>query len=275
MSTTIGFIGAGNMATALIEGLLGKGIPPSFLHASDMDPNKLDLLSAKGIQVTQNNTEIIERADIVVIAVKPQVLPDVLSPLKSALVQHNILLVSIAAGITTDSLQDWSHSEQAIVRCMPNTPALVAQGASGLYANAYCSDNHKKIAEEVLNAVGITRWVDNEDLLHAVTALSGSGPAYFFLMMEAMQEAAEALGLCSETARSLCLQTALGAAVLANESDQDISQLRKNVTSPGGTTAAALEQFEADHYREIVDRALQKAAERSEQLGQEFSSNNK
>jgi pyrroline-5-carboxylate reductase len=262
----IGFIGAGNMASALIDGLINNGWDPTCLGASDTDMARLALLTAKGVRTSTDNADVVSHADAVILAVKPQVMASVLTPLKAVLANHDCLLVSIAAGIGIDSLQAWTHPDQAIVRCMPNTPALVQTGASALFANSHCSAAQKSCAETLLGAVGIVCWLEQEADMDAVTALSGSGPAYFFLLMEAMQEAAMAQGLPAETARLLCQQTALGAARLAQASDVDVAELRRRVTSPGGTTEAALKLFESEDFNAMVARALAKAAQRSREL---------
>lgn len=264
--TSIGFIGAGNMASALIEGLLDKGLAPARLWASDTDQEKLAGLAARGLGTSLDNRDIVAAADMVVLAVKPQVLPQVLAALQATLVAKPCLLVSIAAGIRIETLVAHTHPQQAVVRCMPNTPALVGSGASGLYANAAVTSTQKSLATALMEAVGTACWLEDEAQLDAVTALSGSGPAYFFLLMEAMQEAAVALGLPEQVARELCLQTALGSAKLARASDVDVAELRRRVTSPGGTTEAAIGQFEADGLRVIVARALARAASRSQEL---------
>lgn len=263
---TIGFIGAGNMATALIEGLLDNGIAPGQLHASNRSNTKLDALAARGINTTTDNAAVVAASDVVVLAVKPQVLGGVLQELRQTVSERPRLLISVAAGIQIASLEAWTSSEQAIVRCMPNTPSLVGAGASGLYANAKVTEEQKAQAAAIMEAVGIACWLEEEQQLDAVTALSGSGPAYFFLMMEAMEAAGTALGLSPEVARRLCLQTAFGAAKLALESQVEPSELRRRVTSPGGTTEAALKQFEQDGYRDLVARALGAAARRSAEL---------
>ena len=263
---TIGFIGAGNMAGALIDGLIADGRDPGHLGASDTDTGKLEALAAKGVHTSPDNTDIVCRSSAVILAVKPQVMADVLAPLQTVLAEHDCLLVSIAAGISMENLQAWTHQQQAIVRCMPNTPALVQAGASALFANDNCTPQQRALAETLLGAVGTVCWLEKESDMDAVTALSGSGPAYFFLLMEAMQEAAIAQGLEAGIARQLCLQTALGAARLAQQSDVDVSELRRRVTSPGGTTEAALRQFESEDFNAMVARALAKAAARSREL---------
>lgn len=264
--TTIGFIGAGNMAAALIEGLLTDGVAPARLWASGTDTDKLAVLAAKGVHTTAANADLVQHCSVIVLAVKPQVMPAVVSPLKTALVAKSCLLISIAAGIQIGSLQQWTHAKQAIVRCMPNTPALVLAGATGVFANAQVTLAQQKSADAILKAVGLVCWLDTEEQLDAVTALSGSGPAYFFLMMEAMEAAGTKLGLPATVARALTLQTAYGAAKLALGSDVDTAELRRRVTSPGGTTEAAIKQFESEAFGELVERALGKAAARSKEL---------
>ncbi len=265
-SLKIGFIGAGNMASALLDGLISDGRDPSCLAAADTYTAKLDALAARGIHTSTDNAHIVTRSSAVILAVKPQVMAEVLAPLREVLEAHDCLLISIAAGISMDSLQAWTHPKQAIVRCMPNTPALVQTGASALFANTACTNEHRAIAETLLGAVGTVCWLNREADMDAVTALSGSGPAYFFLLMQAMQDAAVAQGLDADVARQLCLQTALGAARLALQSEADVAELRCRVTSPGGTTEAALRQFESEDFNAMVARALAKAADRSREL---------
>jgi len=262
-NTKIGFIGSGNMATALIEGLLANGVNAARLWASDPDETKLDLFAQRGVSTSLANNDVLDNCDVVVLAVKPQVMKPVLSGLRTV---HKPLLISIAAGIQLDSLEQWTGKHQAIIRCMPNTPALVRAGATGAVANAHVKPAQKQIADAILKAVGIVCWLDKEEQLDAVTALSGSGPAYFFLMMEAMQAAGARLGLPKDVANALTLQTAFGSAKLALQSDVDAAELRRRVTSPNGTTEAAIKQFESESFRDLVDRALGKAAARSKEL---------
>lgn len=264
--TTIGFIGAGNMAGALIEGLLANDVAPSRLWASDPDAARLAAFSAKGLRTSTANADLAKACEVLVLAVKPQAMSEVVGALQGALAAKSCLLVSIAAGIQIASLQQWTSPKQAIVRCMPNTPALVLAGATGVVANAQVNAAQKAVADAVLRAVGIVCWLDKEEQLDAVTALSGSGPAYFFLMMEAMQAAGAKLGLPAGVASALTLQTAFGSAKLALQSDVDAAELRRRVTSPNGTTHAAITQFESEGFRELVDRALGKAAARSKEL---------
>jgi pyrroline-5-carboxylate reductase len=227
---------------------------------------QLATFAAKGVHTSTTNADLVQACDVLVLAVKPQVMAPVVGALKDALAGKSCLLISIAAGIQIDSLQQWTSAQQPIVRCMPNTPALVLAGATGVVANAHVSAQQKAAADAILKAVGLVCWLDNEEQIDAVTALSGSGPAYFFLMIEAMQAAGARLGLPVATANALTLQTAFGAAKLALHSDVDAAELRRRVTSPNGTTEAAIKQFESDAFRDLVDRALAKAAARSKEL---------
>jgi pyrroline-5-carboxylate reductase len=184
----------------------------------------------------------------------------------SVALAHKPLIISLAAGITTESLQRWLNGNFSIVRAMPNTPSQVLLGATGLFANTNVTTEEKKIVDEILSAVGIVNWVEQESLINTVTAVSGSGPAYYFLFMEAMIDAAVAQGLSREAAKQLTLQTALGAATLASQSDLDVSELRRRVTSPKGTTEQAILSFEKDHLNEIVKKAMRSCANRAEEL---------
>jgi pyrroline-5-carboxylate reductase len=267
--TTIAFIGSGNMAAALIGGLVADGTEPSHIIATDHDREKAELLAQRlGIRVADDNQAAVSQAQVVVLAVKPQVLRTVAEALAPAMQQHRPLIISIAAGVRSDTLDRWLGGNTALVRCMPNTPAMLQAGATGLYATPNTSETQRELAESILRAVGLTRWVDEESLLDAVTAVSGSGPAYFFLVMEAMEQAARQLGLDADTARLLTLQTAMGAARMALESSDDPTTLRQKVTSPGGTTEQAILSFERDGLRESFQRALSAAQERSAELSQ-------
>lgn len=271
-STKIGFIGAGNMANALIRGLIAKGSKPADIYASDLDESKLQLLAQDcGVQ-TGSNSDIARNADVIVLAVKPQVMKDACKALAADLGDREVLLVSIAAGITTAHLESWFGESAAIVRCMPNTPALVGKGASGLFANGRVSEAQKQLAHEVISAVGFVTWVDADSDIDIVTAVSGSGPAYFFLFMEAMQTTAKEMGLSEGLARALTYNTAAGAAALAQHSKDDIATLRRNVTSPGGTTEQAILQFEDGDLRGLVAKALNAARNRSIELAEETDS---
>jgi pyrroline-5-carboxylate reductase len=273
MSTTnhIAFIGAGNMASAIVGGLIEQGFAPSTIWASDPYQESLNRLqAATSVNISQDNNTIIAHADVVVLAVKPQQMREVCTNIKASIQTKNPLVISIAAGITCAMLEQWLGNNTAIVRCMPNTPALVQTSASGLFANAHVSNEQRTCANQLLTAIGIVSWVEKEALLDAVTALSGSGPAYFFLVMEYMMEAGIKLGLDAETAQALTLQTALGAAKMAISSDVDAKELRRRVTSPNGTTEAAIKSFEGDNLQAIFMNALTAADARSKSLAEEM-----
>lgn len=268
---TIGFIGGGNMATSLMSGLIASGHSPQQIWVSDTVSATLqshrDHLK---VNVSSDNDKIVHEVDVVVLAVKPQALRDVALQIAPAIRQKKSLVVSIAAGISQTSLALWLGSDVAIVRCMPNTPALVLTGATALHANANVTEEQKDLAENILRAVGLSLWVDDEHQLDAVTAVSGSGPAYFFLMMEAMEKAAIDMGLNEHTARLLVQQTALGAAKIALESAESPGQLRERVTSPGGTTQKAIETFQQNGFMELVSKALLAARDRSIEMSKQL-----
>lgn len=274
MTIALTFIGGGNMANSIIGGLIEQGYFASSITACDPNQDSLLSLSEKfAIQTSSDNLSACANADVIVLAVKPQILKNVCIDLRPALTNRHTpaLIISIAAGINSQQVQQWLDQAIAIVRCMPNTPALVQQGASGLYANQQTTVEQKLIAEQLLQAVGYVTWLDNEDLIDAVTAVSGSGPAYFFLLMEAMIEAGIKQGLSKESATQLTLQTALGAATLAKSSDIPVDELRRRVTSPGGTTEQAVLHYEQAGLREMVEGAMKDCAERSKTMAAEFS----
>ena len=267
----LAFIGGGNMATSLVGGLLEKGYPANNIIASDpMQENRDRLHQQFGINTTADNLGAAASADVVMLAIKPQVMKSVANELSSAL-GHRPLVISIAAGIPISSLQQWLGEGTPIVRCMPNTPALVQAGAAGLFANTHVSPEQQMLAGEILDAVGISCWLDKEEDIDAVTALSGSGPAYFFLIMEAMEQAGVELGLSQDIARKLTLQTALGAAKMAMEGDVEPAELRKRVTSPGGTTQRAIETFIAGDIAGLFNKAMTGAVERAQEMAKEIS----
>jgi len=269
--TRIAFIGAGNMASALISGLIADGTAKDLIIASDPNTDQRSHLhDSYGICTVDNNAEAISDADVVVLAVKPQLLQQVCNELSSHLKDKHCLIVSIAAGIRCSTMSKWLNSDLPIVRCMPNTPAMLQVGATGLFATSNVSNEQRDQAERILRAVGITLWVNEESDIDSVTAVSGSGPAYYFLMMEAMQAAAEKLGLPAETAKLLTLQTALGAARMALESQDDPATLRQKVTSPGGTTEQAILSFEANGLRDIFEQAMTAARDRSISLSEQL-----
>ncbi|WP_428608091.1 pyrroline-5-carboxylate reductase [Sedimenticola sp.] len=268
-SKTLTFIGAGNMATSLIGGLVADGYDPKKIIASDPDSGKLADLSARfGIQSGTDNIDAIRQADVVVLAVKPQALEQLCRDIQAAVQQRHPLVVSIAAGIREADMQAWLGGDIALVRTMPNTPAMLQAGATVLHAGSGVTAAQRDLAESILRAVGLTRWVDNEALMDIATALSGSGPAYFFLVMEAMETAAISNGLAADTARLLTIQTALGAARMAIESSDGPATLRQKVTSPGGTTERALSILEQGKLRELFGEAIGGACERSKELSE-------
>ncbi|MGH8416744.1 MAG: pyrroline-5-carboxylate reductase [Pseudomonas sp.] len=267
--TRIAFIGAGNMAASLVGGMRAQGVEADLIRASDPGAESRERIAREhGIKAFADNAEAVEGADVVLLAVKPQMMKTVCEALKPAL-KPNQLVVSIAAGITCASIKTWL-GEQPLVRCMPNTPALLRQGVSGLYATADVSETQRQHAETLLSAVGIALWLDEEKQIDAVTAVSGSGPAYFFLLIEAMTAAGVKLGLSHEVAERLAEQTALGAARMATSSDVDAAELRRRVTSPAGTTEAAIKSFQADGFEAIVEKALGAAAHRSAELAEQL-----
>lgn len=265
---TLAFIGGGNMARSLIGGLVADGYPADHIRVADPDAERRSQLAGRfGITATGDNAEAVRGADAVVLAVKPQVVKEVAEPLGAQIRDAGTLVISIAAGVREADLSRWLGGEVAVVRTMPNTPSLVQTGATALYANDRVTAAQRDLAESLLRAVGITQWLEDEALMDAVTAVSGSGPAYFFLLMEAMENAGRELGLPRQTARLLTLETALGAARMALESEEDPGRLRQRVTSPGGTTEAATRVLEEGGLPDLYRRALRAAAERAGELG--------
>ncbi|MCE7519170.1 pyrroline-5-carboxylate reductase [Vreelandella titanicae] len=272
MANKITFIGAGNMASAIIGGLIDSGVAPSTITATA--PNDSELTSIKqrlGINTDTDNNAAVAEADVVVLAVKPQIMHNVCEALRDSVQRQQPLVISIAAGLDAGTIDQWLGGQNAMVRCMPNTPSLVGYGASGLYANANVSDAQRDVATQLMEAVGIVEWVEEEALLDAVTAVSGSAPAYFFLMFEAMEEAAVKLGLPAATARRLAIQTALGAATMAQQSDKDPATLKQNVMSPGGTTERAIQHMEEAQLRTTIADAMQACADRAQAMAKELS----
>lgn len=265
--TRIGFIGGGNMARSLVGGLIAGGIDATRISVAEPDASKRDELSTRfGITTSQDNGTVASDVEVLVLAVKPQVMRQVVTGLAATLHEPAPLLISIAAGVRAASMLRWLGQPLALVRAMPNTPALVRSGATALYASPEVSEEQRSRAESIMRAVGQTLWIDDEGLMDAVTALSGSGPAYFFLFMEALEQAAKELGLPPEAARLLTLETAQGAARMALSSDEGPALLRKRVTSPGGTTEAALGAFAEGGFETLVTRAVRAACERSAEL---------
>jgi len=257
--STITFIGAGNIAQALIGGII-QSHPNAHIIASDPSIEQLDKLPPE-IRREGNNVLAVKDADIIVLCVKPNLVKTVCENLQP--LAQGRLFISVAAGITSTSMSEWLGEGTAIIRCMPNTPALIQAGMTGLFANKHVSHEQKTKAEEILGSVGQVQCFDQESELDIVTAISGSGPAYYFLFMEAMQKAGESMGLSPEIAKKLVLQTALGAAQMAQDSSLDTSQLRINVTSPGGTTEAALNSMQDSGIQNIIGNAIKAAHARS------------
>jgi len=261
------------MAASLIGGLIADGYDPANIRVADVDAARLDRLSQQfGIQVFDDAATAAQQADTVVFSVKPQVLRSVVQDLASVIQTQKPLLLSIAAGIRTKDIERWTGTNATVVRAMPNTPAMVQCGAAALFANQRVSEQQKQMAESILRATGLVVWVQDEAHMDIVTALSGSGPAYFFRIMEAMEKAAVTLGLEQKSAQLLTLQTALGAAKLALESADDVATLREGVTSPGGTTEQGLKVLNDNNIdglvQEVIRAAYERAIELADQLGE-------
>jgi pyrroline-5-carboxylate reductase len=270
----IGFIGAGNMSRCLIGGLLNTGWPKDRILVSDPDAGQRQAVEKNmGVKVFADNNDVVKGVEILVLAVKPQVLQTAASEIADAVQQRRPLVISIAAGVRSGEILRWLGDGIHLVRAMPNTPALVGSGASGLYAASHVAAEQRDIAESILRTVGVTVWLSEESLLDTVTAVSGSGPAYFFLIIEALEKAAMENGLDSATARLLAVETAFGAAKMALESGEEPAQLRRRVTSPGGTTERAIKIFEQGDIHTLFSRAVRAAVERSRELAQTFARN--
>ncbi len=266
-NSRITFIGCGNMGRSLIGGLIANGLSVNAITGTDINAEQRQTTASKyNIEVLEDNQKAIKDADVVVLAVKPQSMQETLEPIKAALSLEKPLLISIAAGIKLSDLGKWAGEDLAIVRAMPNTPALIQAGATAICANKHTSNAQHDLAEAIMRSVGLALWLDDEALMDAVTALSGSGPAYYFLVMEAMEKAATLLGLPQDQARILTLQTAFGAAKMALESAHDAESLRKQVTSPGGTTEQALNVLMDGGIEDLFCDALKAAQIRSSEL---------
>ncbi|HVI58270.1 MAG TPA: pyrroline-5-carboxylate reductase [Luteimonas sp.] len=269
---TIAFIGGGNMARSLVGGLVARGVRGDSIRVGEpAEAARAALAADFGVAAFADGPEAVEGADAWVLAVKPQVMRQVCESLAPIARTRRPLVVSIAAGITTAQIARWLGGGEgtgapAIVRCMPNTPALLGAGVTGLFATPAVDAQGRAQAQGLLASAGATAWIGDEALMDAVTAVSGSGPAYVFLLAEAMEDAARRQGLPDATARTLVLQTVLGAARMLTESGEPPAELRRRVTSPGGTTQAAVETFEAGGLRALVDAAIANAAERGRQL---------
>ena len=268
--TDIGFIGAGNMAYALINGLLNNGYDSKNIKVSDPNDELLQKREAElNITTFANNSSLVEACDIIVFAVKPQVLSEVCLELREK-IKPKHLFISIVAGIRVNDINRWLGGKYSLVRTMPNTPALMQHGVTGLFPNELVSDEQKALVTTMLSSVGDCFWVNEEKLIDAITAISGSGPAYFFLLMQSMTQAGMALGLDEKTAKELSVQTAFGASLMATKSGKDPKTLRTNVTSPNGTTQAAIESFQDQNFEGIVASATRAAFDRARELSTEL-----
>ena len=268
----IAFIGGGNMAASLIAGLIADGHAPRGLWVAEPDAVRREGLRERfGVQVVADNRDAIAHAETLVLCVKPQLAPGVCREIGDLAAGLGLLVISIMAGVPESGIQRWLGAPLPVVRAMPNTPAMVQTGAIALHASPQVTEEGRNRAETILRAAGLVRWVEEEAQIDAVTALSGSGPAYFFLMMEAMEQTGGELGLDAETARLLTIQTALGAARMAVESESEPARLRAQVTSPGGTTERALAVFEEAGLRGVVARALSAARDRAVEISRTLS----
>ena len=266
---TIAFIGAGNLARSIIGGLLSNGWPAQCLIATaNSEATLQDVSTTFGITTQVDNRLAAQRANIIVLSVKPQIMAAVVTDLAPA-IRRDTLVISVAAGTPMSRLQTWAGEHLAIVRAMPNTPALVGCGATGLYANTNVSAEQKALTTRIFTAVGMAQWVEQERLIDAITALSGSGPAYYFLLMELMEKEAIRLGLDHHSAHQMTLQTALGAATMAAHSDINVTELRRRITSPNGTTEQAIRTFQEQGLPQLVAKAMEAAFNRSIELAVE------
>jgi pyrroline-5-carboxylate reductase len=270
LKETLAFIGGGNMARSLIGGLIAQGLPAKQVVVSDpLETQRAALAQQYGVQVTADNAAAVINAQVVVLAIKPQEMQNVAQQLAPTLAKQQPLVISVAAGIRADALQRWLGG-LAVVRTMPNRPALNGCGVTGMFAPAQVSTAQRELAQHIMGAVGKAVWVEQEALIDAVTAVSGSGPAYFFLLMELLEAAGVELGLPQDTARTLAIETAYGSGLMAREVADPPGVLREQVTSKGGTTEAALKVFAANDIKRIVSDAVKAAAARSAELAQQL-----
>ncbi|MBT5387747.1 MAG: pyrroline-5-carboxylate reductase [Porticoccaceae bacterium] len=270
--SSIAFIGGGNMASCIIGGMITNGFSPDqILVGTPSAGTRQKLESTYGVTTFADNHAAAASADLVVLAVKPQMMHAVVADLAPAL-GHRPIVISVAAGVPVAALSNWLAEGMSIVRAMPNTPSMLESGATGLFTNQTLSDANQQLVNSIFQAVGYTCWVDDEALIDAVIAVSGSGPAYFYLVMEIMQKIGEELGLPSKTAQELCQQTALGAARMATETGIPPCQLRAQVTSPGGTTHAAISCFQEQGLEAIFRQAMNSAVGRAQEMSKDYSS---
>lgn len=264
----LAFVGGGNMARSLIGGLLADGYSAERIRFAEPSSERREILARElGVTSTADNLEAATGADAVILTVKPQTVRSVAEQLGELIREQGTVVISVAAGVRLQDIERWLGEGVAVVRTMPNTPALVRSGATALLANAQVSEAQKELAESLMRAVGQTQWLDVEEDMDIVTAISGSGPAYFFLLMEALEDAAAEQGLDRERARLLILETATGAARMALESEDSPGVLRGRVTSPGGTTESALNVLNENDFHGSIGKAVKAAANRAEELG--------
>jgi pyrroline-5-carboxylate reductase len=270
MPSTLSFIGGGNMARSLIGGLIARGTDAQRITVTDPVAAQLESLRRQfAVHVSASNDAAVRDAEVVLLAIKPQEMHQVTAQLSPTLAAKRPLIISVAAGIRASDIQRWCNG-LPVVRCMPNRPALQGCGMTGLYATDNVSEEQRTVAFELMSAVGSAVWLEQEAQLDAVTAISGSGPAYFFLLIEMLEQTGVALGLSAEVSHQLAVETAYGAGCMAREATEPAAVLREQVTSKGGTTAAALQTLEARNVRAIFAEAITAAARRSAQLAQEF-----
>ncbi len=267
---TIGLIGAGNMAYSIISGLINNSYDKNFIKISDANTVLLSQRKTEfDVEIFENNIALVQACDTILIAVKPQVLPEVCREVGSHL-GHNPLIISVVAGAKTTDINHWLGQDCAIVRTMPNTPALFNQAITGAFANKQVDMKQKSHSDTILKTIGKCVWVADENLIDVVTAVSGSGPAYFFLLIESMTKAGVAMGLEQSIAEQLSIQTALGSAVMVSQSSDSPELLRIKVSSPNGTTQAAIESFQSQNFEAIVNQAMQCAFERAKKISMEM-----
>jgi len=268
---TICFIGAGNMAAALIGGLISSGHPAAMIRLASPGTARREALGTRhGVATSADNCAMAAGAEVLVLAVKPQTIATVCRELSAGVRQTSPLVISVAAGIRIGDMQRWLHCPAAVVRAMPNTPSLIGAGASAVHASQQVSHSQRAVAERLLRAVGMVTWLPDEALIDVATATSGSGPAYFFLLMEALTAAAQHHGLSAAQAGELVTATALGAARMAAGGQASAGELRAAVTSPGGTTEQAMRVLQSGGFHELLEQALRAAAERARELGDKY-----
>jgi pyrroline-5-carboxylate reductase len=267
MQDNIIFIGGGNMTTSIVGGLIAAGQNPKTIFVSDPHPEKLERLNKTyGVQTTSDNHQAIKNGSIVVLSVKPQKVQALTQEIAADLKKTKPLVISLAAGIDIETLTRWIGNEAAVVRAMPNMPAVVCSGATALYANAHASETQREHAESILRAIGIVVWLKDESQMDIITALSGCGPAYIFYIMQALSETAQQMGLPAEVANLLTLETTYGAAHMALESELSLQDLTKSVATPGGITEAALTAFDEHNIKKILAEAIHRAHARAQEL---------